>query len=208
MISKFKTSEEREKEAARTKKIFGILVALILLFSIIAYSFLSFMEEDEGEKYNGFNFIRKAEGWQTKVGDFFILTEFHPEEVEGVQSTGIIENEEFNNIIYFIAKTDAEKRAADEMSKNTLALKKYSACLPEDAATAECANTTIKSCNDATYIQKIVVFREKEGIQANETSIAYEKNCLRIEGNNDIELVRAADKSIFMISGIIREQSR
>ncbi len=205
MISKFETQEEKEKKEQRTKKIMSYFVVSVLFFSVAAYAFMSFGSESSGEKYGKFSFVELADGWQTKINGFFIFTSYHPKEVEDIKYQGVIETGEFDNIIYFVAKTEAEKGAAEEMNKNIFSLKKEFACLPEDLSSGlnneECLNLTAKSCSDASYIQKIIVFNEAQG----NASVSYANNCMIISGENKEDMIMAADKALFVILGIIKQ---
>ena len=72
--------------------------------------------------------------------------------------------------------------------------------LPEDSDSEDCSNVTIKSCNDATYLEKVIVLQERDA----ETSIDYSDNCMSIIGKNSFELSRASDKALFMVLGVIK----
>lgn len=197
MISRFKTSEDREKREKRIQKLFAYFVIAILFFSILAYSVLSIYDNSQ-TKYGKFAFEQTYGGWKTKVGDFIILTQFHPNQVEDVIFSGNIDD--FSSIVYLVSKTENERKAAEEISKNLLSLKKGIACLPEDSESDECFNMTIKSCADADYLEKVIVIKEKD----EETSVSYYNNCMNIIGNNSLELIRASDKVLYKIFGIIK----
>ncbi len=199
MIPKFKTIEEREKQEKRVKKFFAWFVIAILFFSVIAYSIMNIGFNNQ-TRYGKLNFEQTSEGWKSKIGDFFIFTQFHPSEVEDIESSLNFDNEDFSNIVYLVAKTENEREAAGEIKKNLLSLKKDFACLPEDSNLEDCLNMTIKSCSDANYLEKIIVFQEKDA----ETSIIYSNDCMSITGKNSFELSRASDKALFMILGVIK----
>lgn len=199
MISKFETAEEKERKAQRNKKIMSFFVIGVLLFSVLAYSLISLSDNDSNsENYNKFKFARTVDGWQTKIDDFFIITQYYPLEVEKITYTGTINKENFENIVYFVAGNDNEKTAAEEINKNLIALKKDYACLP-DVSSENCINITRKSCADASYIQQIVIFE-----QGQNASLNYNANCLVIKGNDREELIMAADKAIFLIQGVMK----
>ncbi len=197
MISEFRTSEEREKREKRMRKLSAYFVIAILFFSIMAYSVLS-IHGNSQTKYGKFNFEQTYDGWKVKAGDFVVLTQFHPNQVEDIEFTGNIDD--FSNIVYLVSKTEAEREAAEEISKNLLSLKTSIACLPEDSESEECFNMTAKSCADADYLEKVIVIKEKE----EDTSIIYSNNCLAITGNNSLELIRASDKFLYKVLGIIK----
>lgn len=199
MIAKFKTIEEREKQEKRVKKFFAWFVIAILSFSVIAYSLMNIGFNNQ-TRYGKFNFEQTSEGWKAKVGDFFIFTQFHPSEVENIESNVNFDNEDFSNIVYFVAITESEREASEEIKKNLLALKKDFACLPEDSSLEDCLNMTVKSCDDANYLEKVVVLQENDS----ETFMAYSNDCMSITGKNSFELSRASDKALFIILGVIK----
>jgi hypothetical protein len=185
-----------------------------------AFALISYSEQGQPgeERYHNYAFTREREGWQTKVDiqglNYFLLTTYLPQEVESINHSGILQREDFESIIYFVAKTENERKAANELDRVLLALKKEIACLPQDFNESACVNMTPKDCNNANFIQKIVVFKENEEI--NETSIEYiipplylskENNCLAIEGNS-VNLIRAIDKVIFVMFDIIKEDKK
>jgi len=211
MISKFETTEERQKKADRTKMIFSIIMVSILLMSVASFALFynqSTSQESGSTAYNNYKFVYSTEGWKTSIktpqGPYYIATKYFPGDVEDINYLGSpISNNDFQSIIYFVAKTDVERAAANEIDQNILAQKKEMTCLPEDANESACYNMTIRSCENANYLQKIIVFDETDN--ENETSIIYSNNCLRIKGSQH-NLIRAADKAIFMIFNIIKTQ--
>lgn len=209
MIPRFRTAKEREAKEQKTKRLLSILVVLILALSVVAFALISYNEEGQPgeERYRNYAFTREREGWQTKVDDFYLLTTYLPQEVESINHSGILQREDFESIIYFVAKTENERKAANELDRalDLVALQKELACLPQDYNESACVNMTLKDCNNAGFIQKIVVFKENE--ETNETSIEYKSNCLTIEGNS-MNIMRAADKVIFLLFGIIKEDRK
>jgi len=201
MIPKFKTAKEREAKEQKTKRFFGILVIAVLALSVAAFALMSYSPSQQGEQYGKFIFTREIEGWQTQVNDYFLLTNYLPQEVESINHSGIFILEDFQNAVYFVAKSESERKAANELDRVLLAPKKEITCLPKDANESACMNMSVKSCNDASFIQKIVVFEENDDI--NKTSIEYRNNCLTIKGDS-VNIIRATDKVIFLLFGIIK----
>jgi len=205
MIPKLKTAKEKEAKEQKAKRFFGIFVIAVLALSVAAFALMSYSPPQEGEKYGKFTFTREMEGWQTSVDDYFLLTTYLPQEVESINHSGVLKVEDFQNIVYFVAKSESERKAANELDRVLLALKKETACLPQYANESACINMTLKDCSDATFIQKIVVFEEIEEINdINKTSIDYKNNCLTIKGDS-VNIIRATDKVIFLLFGIIKQ---
>lgn len=203
MLPRLKTVREREVKEQKTKRLFSILVISILALSVAAFALISYSPQGElGEEiYHNYIFTREREGWQTEVNNFYLLTTYLPQEVEGINHSGILKLEDFQNVVYFVAKSESERKAANELDRVLLALKKEITCLPQDSNESACINMSVKSCGDASFIQKIIVFEENE--ETNETSIEYKNNCLTIKGDS-INLIRAIDKVIFLLFGVIK----
>ena len=207
MLPKFQTLKEKEEKAKRTQRIFSVFVVIILAASTAGFALLSSSRRDQGEGnfYNGFEFALTSEGWQTKVKDYYLLTQYFPKDVEYINSSGTLKEEDFQMVVYFVARTEAEKEAAEELDKHIIAAKKDYACLPEYSNEEECINKSIKSCSVATRIEKIVIFNEtKQNDEESAPSIDYSNNCLTIKGNPE-ELIRATDKAIFLLFGVIKQ---
>lgn len=202
MLPRFKTVKEREAKEQKTKRLFSILVISILALSVAAFALMSYSpQRGPGEEiYYKHIFTREEGGWQTQVNDYFLLTTYLPQEVERINHSGILILEDFQKIVYFVARSENERKAANELDRVLLALKKETACLPQDSNESACANMSVKDCGDAAFIQKIIVLKEIKG--SNETSIEYKNNCLTIKGNS-INIIRAVDKVIFLLFGIM-----
>jgi hypothetical protein len=190
-----RTDEKKEQKKRRTA---GIVIALIMLFSIAAFAFMeSTSTTDENtQKYKDYVFQRGDAGWETKANNLQIVTQFLPQEVENISSAQFISGE-LGNTIFFIADSYDERQAAAELSGVLSSQRKQFACLPEDENKSECADLPLKSCDDASSESGIVIITE-----SNETSVSYNSFCITINGNAT-ELVKAADKAIFKITGII-----
>lgn len=206
MLAKLKTEQEREAKEQRTKTLMSVFMVAILMMSVISFA-LFFMNDNSSSSYNKHKFDYTIEGWQTSVktetGDYYLLTQYHPKDVENIEFLGSeAKRGDFESVVYFAAKTENERAAAREISRNILAQKKEIACLPEDANSQECVNKTVKSCENANNIQKIIVFKEAEG---NQSSIEYFSNCVTITGN-EYNMIKAADKFIFLAFDIMKQQ--
>ena len=203
MLPKFRTKKEREAKEKKTKRLLSILVISILALSVVAFALSSYGQNQSPgageEMYNGYKFTKQDYGWQTQVDELYVFTSYLPQEVENIKHSGFFALDDFKNIIYFVAKSKNEKKAANELDKMLLALKKDYACLPEYKNEPECQNLTLRSCEDASYIKKIIVFEEN-----NETSIKHENNCVTIKGQGE-NILKAADKVIFLLYGIIKD---
>ena len=203
MLSRFQTAKEKEERDNRTKRIFSLVVVIILALSTAGFALLSSSgRQNGGNAYYDFEFSPTSEGWQTSVGGYYIITQYLPQDVEYINHSGILNKDDFQGIVYFVTSTESEIQTAKELSRLITAVKKDYACLPENQENEECQNKSIKSCEDATRIQKIIIFNETES--KGNASVVYENNCLSIQGNSE-ELIRATDKAIFLLFGVIKQ---
>ena len=132
-----------------------------------------------------------------------ITTAFLPQELENISSQGTLLLSAFKfKTIYIIANNVSERQAASNLytNLNKIALRMQLACSEKEAESEFCLENElpIKSCNDASETVTIIQIEETE----TEPNITYKNNCLVIEGKGS-ELVRAAEKSIFMAFGIM-----
>ena len=198
-LRKILSKKEQEEKDHKKRKMAGIVISLIMLFSTAAFAFLEgsgTTEKENEQKYKDYTFQKTESGWQTKINDQLITTTYLPQEVENITSPSFITNS-FGNVIYFIADTFEEKRAAQEISNVISAQRIQLACLPEEADIESCKELPLKNCSDASMQTGIIIIKEK-----NETSIEYGNYCLAIYANSS-EIIKAADKTIFKMLGII-----
>jgi hypothetical protein len=199
-IKRIMTSGEKkimQKKQERRARWVGVIIALIMVFSVAAFAF---MENNPGEenkqKYKDFTFEMSEIGWQTTVNGQLITTSFLPQDVENISSSNFIPTG-FGNAVYFIANTYDERNAAEEISKAIQAQRMQLACLPEDADAEYCSELPLKNCTDASSDTGIIIIKEE-----NESSVDYGNFCMKISGNSS-EILKASDKAIFVMFNII-----
>ena len=208
------TKEVRAKKESGKKRnhtIAGIVISVIMLFSIVGYAFLSGQgtEEDSGTReYNGYLFIETESGFQTQVTiqntGIALTSLYFPEELENISTnTGLLLSDFNNKIVYIVTNTSTQIPAYKlSQSLNSIALRIQAACSEQEAETEFCIerNLPIKTCEDADFQNSIIILKETE--PGTETKINYELSCLTLEGSKD-ELIKASEKVIFMIYGIM-----
>lgn len=199
------TKEEKEKKGKKIK-VYTIIALAILVMSIAAYAFLS-VEKQEEKTYNKQKFLLTERGWQTTIKGITLITIFFPSELENITVKGFFSIEDFKNKIYYVF-TPKETAAVTELDMllGRAANSRQSACLREYENESFCAELPIKSCEDASSEQAIIIFKEvKRAGEENETfisSISYNNYCLEIEAREE-ETLKAADKIIFILLGIM-----
>ena len=189
-----------EEERIHKEKIRGrwmtVIIIFILMASTAAYALTSLGGETAKTKYNGFSFIQTDQGWQLK--DTGLLTKFLPNDIENISSPAI-SGADFKKNVYFVAMSNSEQLAANELNSafyNSI-VKSQLACPEKYANESFCSTLPIKNCENDSSSDLIVQIEEQEN-----QSISYRGNCLMIKGSGD-DLLKSADKLIFSAYGII-----
>ena len=213
-MSQLKPLESKEsqiKKRHRNNVIIGIFVAAVMIFSTVGFAILEGYQGQQGEgqaTYKNYKFTAIESGWQTSINiasqDVVLNTFYLPNEVENISSQGHPLLSEFSGkAIFIVADNDAERQAAYEYNAiYDLVLRMQMACSIEESNSSFCVegNLPVKSCDDADYETKIIMLQESNS--TNETSVNYKSSCLVIKGQG-AELVKANEKALFMIFGII-----
>jgi hypothetical protein len=217
MIPKLQTSKEKEAQEKKKKRLFTLIIVGVLMLSTAAFALLSFQrqEEEQAVKYKNFKFFKTERGWQTTVNGAQLITTWLPQDVENITSDKI-DGSALRGKVYLVASSSAELQAAYELD-SVLQARKQLACLPEHANESSCENLPLKSCEDASSEQTVIIFKELESKESeksnknerNETltqqiqaKISYSDYCLSIEASKD-ELLKASNKVIFVLFGIL-----
>lgn len=205
------TQARKEARKKRNQVILGIFISLIMLLSVVGYAFLSSYSEElqDQAKYKEYTFKKTLDSWQTKVNvgarQIDLITFYLPSEVENISAEDSLLLSNFiDKTIYIVANNLSERQAATSLAINLekIVFRMQGACSSEEQETEYCIenNLPIKSCDDATLDTTIIMIEEDETLQ--EASINYKNGCLVIKGNGS-EIIKAAEKAIFMIYGII-----
>jgi hypothetical protein len=149
-------------------------------------------------------------GWQTQINinnqNILLNTFYLPQEVENISSSGTPLLADFmDKVIYLVATTDTERQSITSYSAlGKIALRMQLACSKEQENSTFCteANLPIKSCDDVDWQTAIIMFQELNESSNNSATINYKNSCLEVKGKG-IELVKASEKALFQIFGII-----
>lgn len=193
-LTKIISKEEEEARTKRRNRLMTVVIVLILMASTAAFALTS--NQTEKTKYNGFSFIKTDNGWNVKNTD--ILTTFLPNDVENISSPAIAK-EDFKKNVFYIAMGNAEQAAANEINRAFYQniQKAQLACSQKYENESFCQELPIKACGDDSS-ELIIDIEEAEN-----SSIAYEENCIILEGS-EVDLLKLADKIIFSAYGIIK----
>ncbi len=204
-------SEETKKKDDRssTKNIILILiiiVGLLILFFSIRY-FYHPKTTEENYVYNGFKFTKISNLWLTEVqiGNtlFRITTRYSPREVEHV----IFEPDVCRKIInsdqiYFTVPGNLSSVAVLAITEVGRIIGTHYGILnipSKSALTWSSDNgTLVKTCRDAVNGTGVILFR-----RGNNTAVYSDKDCIIVQGEDDWEIVKAADRLTFSLLRIM-----
>ena len=210
-----KTLEEEKEEIVKpdtkkdTKKLVIVILFIISLFAVffVAKYIFSSKLNYPSYTYNGFTFV-KIQGlwhtnWQRGNELFSVHLRYGPKESEDVLIFSKEENEIFNvtDDLYITFDPGLNLKyvalAASELSLNLFRvfnITPIAACTQN--LTTSCHDRPIITCDNTD--EAVIYLKE-----ASPTKIILESNCVTIQGEGE-ELVRAADKVVWIQYGIIR----
>ena len=171
-----------------------ILIITIMVLSVVGYSLLQ-GNQNNIKTYNGFKFVRIANNeWKTEIDDLELKFYFSPDEVQDIKY------QSFTGFPYQFYLTS--NPAADYPQQDLMAI---------EVAKFELRNTLF-----ALGYTPMINFSDTIGCEnassaigvidldiSNQTSIDVEGNCIKIKGRNGPEVVRARDKFLMLLLGIL-----
>lgn len=192
-----------------------VVVAIVVLVGFLMATYIGkFFKESGGKNadvkyYNGFAFVKVGNSWFTqweREGAAYNLEFRHPPwDVENITVRGKVDerfqrtymfmtfdppdNSSSENAFLFLASADLTRKLVEVFDRNLIA-----ACTMN--ATDACANRPVATCSTNASVIYLKV--------SNETSVFYDGNCARIQGNKE-NLTRAADKAMYQWLKIIRD---
>lgn len=179
------------------KLILPLFICGILVLSTFGIVF-SDLGDDSGNTYvyNDIRFIKKGNLWSFKHQEKEYKLLFGPKDLENV-SLDINIYDIFNAGKIYVS-VDPRENVGSAMNelisniKSLLGVPIVGACRVD---IEECNQFPLKTCNDASASEKIIV------IKPGESSVTYKDNCLVIEGDS-ITQVKYADKIILKTAGV------
>jgi hypothetical protein len=202
---------DKKTEKKQNKAFLIAIVAIITILAILFSLRILLGEEKYPEyTYNGFSFIKIAGLWHTdwQSGDelYKIHLRFGPKESEDVP-VYINENTDINpSADTYITFDPGENKAYVALASTELALSlsrafgtnPIAACSNNESYA--CSTRPIVTCESTQYNNISVIYIKED----DETKITMDGNCLIIQGRGE-DIVKAADKVIWIWYGIIRE---
>jgi len=189
-MRKILSKEQEEKKQRKNQLSIGIVLILVMILSVLGYSFGSEKESNEKIVYNGFEFTKESGFWVVNIENAKFSFQYNPLEVESINSVLNSLGDYLNKPLY-IYSTEADAEA--EFYKNlfyynAIAERVQKAC-PENEVCE--AGLPVKTCSDNFIIIK----------ESNNSEIKQTDNCLFIEGKRE-DLIKLSDSVLFKIIGI------
>jgi len=210
-INKSLGSEEIHEgsDKSSTKNIILILImiiGLLILFFSIKY-FYHPTPAEESYVYNGFKFTKVSSLWLTEIQLdntlFRITTRYSPNELEHINvEPGIYEKIVGSKGIYFTVSgnlSSVSVLAITELGR-IIGTRYGLLNIPSQAALTESDDneTLVKTCKDAVNGTGVIWFK-----LGNTTAAYSDQNCVIIQGTEEWDIVKAADRVTFGLLGVM-----
>lgn len=189
-MRKLETKYDQEKKDRRNKIIIGVILVAVMALGPLGYSLRSGNKNSEGvEKvsYNGFDFYKQGDYWQTVISGNNFYFSYLPNETESISIKRSVQDYS-GKPLYLASRGLAE----EEILRNLqyAAERTQFACLEDSNCTED---LPIKNCSS-----NIIIVKEQA---VTKSIVNQEDNCIFILANSS-EIVRAADSFLYKILGI------
>ena len=171
-----------------------LFIIAIMVLSVLGYSLFQARQRNV-VKYDGFKFVKIDKYWKTKINNIDMVFYYAPHEVEDIPYKSI---PMFPYFVYLTSNPNADYSQQDLMAidvakfelKNILYALGY---------TPNMNFSNIISCANSTSAVGVVDLDI-----SNETAIKVNGNCVKITGTDGLEVVRARDKFLMLLLGILK----
>ena len=174
-IRKIISKKERERKGRRNQFIIGGILILVMIMSSIGYSFNRENNTSIKKTYNGFEFIKEADGsgWETGIGDFLFFFKYNPEETgENSYELKKLDNYYDKPLYIYSNNNQAEIEIYRNLYQNQIVQRMQYACPEGDKCEGD---YPIKNCGDNFIIIK----------EDNNSEIRQQENCVFIQGKSE-----------------------
>lgn len=190
-MRKIISKKEEEKRGRRNQFIIGGILILVMMLSVIGYSFNK-EEKESVDKiiYNGIEFIKESNSWNTNIENFQFSFRYNPKETEEINSElNLLDNYENKPLYIYSENTEAEIEIYRNLFyQNQIVQRVQDACLGGEKCDKD---SPIKNCENNFIIIK----------ESNNTEVKQQENCVFIRGKNE-DLVKISDSFLFKIIGL------
>lgn len=192
LMKKLMTREERKKIVRRNQIILGLILVLLMVFSVLGYALSGRGSDEEQGKIQhlGINFIKDNSGyWRFNIQGFNFATQYNPQETQNISLFIYKTVSDYNGKpLYFVG----EPEILIELKRNLnyFPLRINDACLDPNCE----ANLPVRNCTDN-------LIHVKEPLDDEGPGIIQEENCIIITANYT-EQIRYSDAVLFKLLGI------
>jgi len=187
------SKEEEAKRARRNQFLIGGIMILIMVASVLGYSFSREQDASNTDKiiYNGFEFIKQSGFWNLNKGNHQFFFKYNPKETEKINSALNPLESYASKPLYIYSEND---EAAAEIYRNLfyqnqIVERVNPACIEGE----ECEdNSPIKTCES-----NFIIIKESNSTK----SIRQNNSCVFIEGDMG-NLTKLSDSFLFKIIGV------
>lgn len=192
-----------QKEEKRLGK---ILVLAFMAFTLVgmtfSFVFFGFSTAEQKVKYKNFKFVydQQSQAWIVKVQDKFAAFSFLPEEVSGMNITAdlaMLRQKPEIDSTYNLNDSNADVIALAQHQMG-LTFQNYNVYLRQGALSENRYSLPIINCSAATPNIPVVYFKT-----SNVSLISQKENCYIVESNRDVDFLRAKDRIIYSVLGIL-----
>ncbi|MCK9596862.1 hypothetical protein M0R19_06755 [Candidatus Pacearchaeota archaeon] len=190
-MRKIISKEKSEKKSKRNQMAIGLVLILIMFFSLLGYSFNRTEEGSEGKIiYNGIEFLKEQGLWKAKIENLLFSFQYNPNEVNKINSIlNPIENYYDKPLYIYSESSDAGTEIYRNLFYHNQIIERMQyACLEEEKCEE---NYPVKDCTN-----NFIIIKEGEN-----TEVRQQDNCVFIEGKEE-ELIKLTDSFLFRIIGV------
>ena len=191
-MRKIISKEAEEKKRKRNQLLIGVVLIVVMVFSVLGYSLSSFGNTSSSStvNYNGFKFTQTSNVWNLNKGSYTFSFNYNPYQTEKTNSAlNLLSSYEGKPLYIFSEDNDAEIEIYKNLFyQNQIVQRMQDACLEGEKCNGD---YPIKTCQDNFIIIK----------ESNSSSIKQQNNCVFIEGNKG-NLTALSDSFLFKIIGI------
>jgi len=178
------------KKQRRNQLIIGGILILIMVLSIVGYSFNNQQNKEEKIIYNNIEFMKEENFWYANIGDFQFSFRYNPEET-GENNYQLNKLNVYSGDPLYLYAENSE--AGIEIYRNLFYYNQISqriqyACIEGEKCEGD---YPMKNCEDNFIIIK----------ESDDEEIIQDNNCVFIKGKNE-NLIKLTDSFLYKIIGV------
>ncbi|MAG15501.1 hypothetical protein CMO88_00400 [Candidatus Woesearchaeota archaeon] len=194
----------REEESKLKKRIFTIIIFLVLGSSIIGFTFSAIplgLQQNNEIEYNGIEFFPTQHGLATIIDEQVFEFTYYPDELSEIDLGNVISK--ISSAKMFYATSHPNSSLASQISgvefDMARALEINHNSFMEIAFTADnLYEKEVVTCKDATAFIPVLLFN----FTNTTTSVTEQNNCIIINTESERSLIKMKDKLIYELLGV------